>query len=410
MFRRKFANFGLVLTTSILAAGIWAFGPVMAHAKMPKEITVGTTVSESGYMAEDSIPSFKGRQLAINLVNKKGGVMLSKYNKRAPVKLIYYDDKSEPSTAVRSFQRLATKDQVDFFLSAHGSELSFAVAKIAETSKIPMTIYAGYANKIWEQGYKNIFNIGPTASQYCQAFVALVKGMPDKPKVGLIHEDGLWAKAVAGFMVKDAKSHGLDFAIVDVYPADTKDVSSSVNKVIAAGYPIIGTVSHVRNDLLVTRTILEMGVAEKFKLIYVQTATGYPSFSQTFKPEQVQGIVGTSVWASSIKTYGNQEFQTEFKKAFGEDPSWVAAIGYAGAQAMLEAIQAAGDADRGKVREAFMQKTIQTIIGDLKFKQDGTSLGSALVCPQMQNGIPEVVYPKEFATKPLIYPQPKFKK
>ena len=301
-------------------AGIIIISSGPAAADAPAKILIGTTVSESGYMAEDSIPSFKGRKLAVDLINKQGGVLLSKYNKRVPVELVSYDDKSEPSTAVKSFERLATRDKVDFFLSAHGSELSFAVAKIAETSKIPMTIYAGYADKIWTQGYKWIFNVGPTASEYCRPFVSLVNSLPDKPKVGLIHEDGLWAKAVAEAMVNFSKRVGLDFAVVDVYPADSKDVSASVNKVIAGGYPIIGTVSHVRNDLLVTRAILEMGAADKFKMIYVQTATGYPSFAEKFKPEQIEGIVGTSVWASSINTYYNKEFQADCTKKHTEKP------------------------------------------------------------------------------------------
>ena len=397
-------------TVCLFAAGVFLLSAGAAQAGAPDKILIGTTVSESGYMAEDSVPSFKGRKLAIDLVNKDGGLFLSKFNKKVPVKLVYYDDKSEPSTAVRSFQRLANMDKVDFFLSAHGSSLSFAVAKIAETSKIPMAVYAGYANKIWTQGYKWIFNVGPTASQYCQAFVNLAKSLPDKPKVGLIHEDGLWAKAVSGAMVKLGKAAGVDVTVVDVYPSDSKDVSSSINKVIAQGYPIIGTVSHVRNDLLVTRTILEMGVSNKFKMIYVQTATGYPSFAQKFKPEQIQGIVGTSVWAPSIKTYFNPEFQAAYKKAYGEEPSWVAAIGFAGAQAMLQAIKEAGTNDREAVRQAFLTKDIKTIIGDLKFSDNGTSQGSALVCPQMQNGVPEVVYPLDFATKKLIYPQPTYKK
>lgn len=376
----------------------------------PSQIKIGTTVSESGYMAEDSVPSFKGRKLAVDLVNKKGGLFLSKYNKKVPIKLIYYDDKSEPSEAVRDFLRLANKDGVDVFLSAHGSVLSFAVAKIAETTKTPMTIYAGYANKIWNQGYKWIFNVGPTASEYCTAFVKLVKSLPGKPRVGLIAEDGLWAKAVSGAMVKIGKKEGVDIEVVDVYPSDTKDVSPSINKVIAGNYDIIGTVSHVRNDLLVTRTILEKGVSSKFKLIYVQTATGYPSFAHKFDPKQIEGIVGTSVWAPSLTTFRNKEFIAEYKKAYGEEPSWVSAIGYAGAQAMLRAIKLAGSLDKEKIREVFLTKPIKTIIGDLKFKKDGTSEGSALVCPQMQSGIPQVVWPKDFATKALLYPQPAYKK
>ncbi len=408
---RKLAGF-LASSLALMALGLGGtvfFGPSHTFAQAPSEITIGTTISESGYMAEDSIPSFKGRKLAIDLANKKGGLFLSKFNKKVPVRLISYDDRSEPSTAVRDFIRMAEKDGVNFLLSAHGSELSFAVAKIAETNQLPMTIYAGYANKIWTQGYKWIFNVGPTASEYCEPFVYLVKSLPAKLKVGLIAEDGLWAKAVSEFMVKTGKKEGLNFEIIDIYPADTKDVSPSINKVIAAGCDVIGTVSHVRNDLLVTRTLIEMGVRNKFKMIYVQTATGYPSFSQRFKPDQIEGIVGSSVWASSLKTSGNTEFRAEFPKAYGEEPSWVAGIGYAGAQAMLEAIQLAGTNEREKVREAFRAQMIKTIIGDLKFRPDGTSEGSALVCPQMQSGIPEVVFPKNFMTKPVIFPQPAYK-
>jgi branched-chain amino acid transport system substrate-binding protein len=406
---KGFGCLAMGLGMALLIWGVTGSLPAPVWAQAPSEIKVGTTISESGYMAEDSIPSFKGRKLAVDLVNKKGGLTLSKYNKKVPVKLISYDDKSEPSTAVRDFIRLAEKDRVDVLFAAHGSELSFAVAKIAETNKLPMTIYAGYANKIWMQGYKWIFNVGPTASEYCEPFVNLVKGLSGKHKVGLIAEDGLWAKAVSESMVNLAKKEGLNFEVVDVYPSDSKDLSSSINKVIAAGCDVIGTVSHVRNDLLFTRAIIEMGVRNKFKLIYVQTATGYPSFSQKFKPEQIEGIVGTSVWASSLKTYGNNEFLAEFTKAYGEEPSWVAAIGYAGAQAMLEAIQQAGTIEKEKVREAFLTKPIKTVIGDLKFKEDGTSEGSALVCPQMQSGSPEVVFPKQFVTKPVIFPHPAYK-
>ena len=198
------------------------------------------------------------------------------------------------------------------------------MAKIAENNnKIPMTIYAGYANSIWTQGYKWIFNVGPTASEYSQAFVALVKSLPGKPKVGLIHEDGLWAKAVIRGDGKTwpSKRVWISKWSTGVYPADSKDVSASVSKVIAAGYPIIGTVSHVRNHLLVTRTILEMGAANKFKMIYVQTQPVQESIiCQEFNPKQIQGVVGTSVWASSIKTYFNKEFQTEYKKVTVRTP------------------------------------------------------------------------------------------
>ena len=68
-----------VISMFLLMAGIIIISSGPAAADAPAKILIGTTVSESGYMAEDSIPSFKGRKLAVDLINKQGGVLLSKY-------------------------------------------------------------------------------------------------------------------------------------------------------------------------------------------------------------------------------------------------------------------------------------------------------------------------------------------
>ncbi|HWU40628.1 MAG TPA: hypothetical protein VN203_23525, partial [Candidatus Acidoferrum sp.] len=81
---------GIGLCLSILVSGTSFWRPMDGWAQPPGDIKIGTTISESGYMAEDSIPSFKGRKLAVDLVNKKGGLFLSQYNKKVPVKLLSY--------------------------------------------------------------------------------------------------------------------------------------------------------------------------------------------------------------------------------------------------------------------------------------------------------------------------------
>lgn len=111
MLKRGPKTLAVVISVLLFMTVLMVIESRPATASEPAKILIGTTVSESGYMAEDSGPSFKGRKLAIDLINQKGGLLLSKYNKRVPVELIYYDDKSEPSTTVKSFQRLATRDR-----------------------------------------------------------------------------------------------------------------------------------------------------------------------------------------------------------------------------------------------------------------------------------------------------------
>jgi hypothetical protein len=51
---------------AFLVSGTTFWRPLDSWAQAPSEIKIGTTISESGYMAGDSIPSFKGRKLAID--------------------------------------------------------------------------------------------------------------------------------------------------------------------------------------------------------------------------------------------------------------------------------------------------------------------------------------------------------
>jgi ABC-type branched-subunit amino acid transport system substrate-binding protein len=69
----------------------------------------------------------------------------------------------------------------------------------------------------------------------------------------------------------------------------------------------------------------------------------------------------------------------------------------------------AGAADREKVRDAIAAADMTTVIGPVRFRPDGTGIVQGAFV-QWINGQQELVWPKEFATKPLAYPAPPFAK
>ena len=65
--------------------------------------------------------------------------------------------------------------------------------------------------------------------------------------------------------------------------------------------------------------------------------------------------------------------------------------------------------DRDKIRDAIASTNMNTVIGPVKFRPDGTGIVQQALL-QWINGKQELVWPRETATAPLAYPAPPFAK
>ena len=77
-------------------------------------------------------------------------------------------------------------------------------------------------------------------------------------------------------------------------------------------------------------------------------------------------------------------------------------------QVLANAIELAGSLDRTAIREAVAATDMDTVIGHVTFRQDGTGVVESPIL-QYQSGNVEIVWPSEFATADLVYPAPPFK-
>jgi len=80
---------------------------------------------------------------------------------------------------------------------------------------------------------------------------------------------------------------------------------------------------------------------------------------------------------------------------------------YACIQILADAVQRAGALDRGKIRDAIAATNMTTVLGPVRFRPDGVG-DIKVAIPQWQKGKQELVWPKEFATAPFVYPAPPF--
>ncbi|MGC9183816.1 ABC transporter substrate-binding protein, partial [Caldisphaera sp.] len=102
----------------------------------PPYILIGTLYASSGSYATSSMSEYKGLQLWAKWINQSGGIYVKQYGKKIPVKIVAYDDQSNPSTAQSLYQQLVTVNHVNVLVADFGSVLTAPAVSYANASHI----------------------------------------------------------------------------------------------------------------------------------------------------------------------------------------------------------------------------------------------------------------------------------
>jgi branched-chain amino acid transport system substrate-binding protein len=105
--------------------------PTPTPTPTKSEILIGGSFCLSGALGKSGQDFLKAIRLAISIINEEGGVYIKEWNVHLPIRLIYYDSKSDAVTATSDTERLIMIDHVDFLLGTHGSILGTAISNVA---------------------------------------------------------------------------------------------------------------------------------------------------------------------------------------------------------------------------------------------------------------------------------------
>ena len=81
---------------------------------------------------------------------------------KRPVKLVYYDDRSDKETVVKLYEKLINEDKVDVCFAPFGSTLTGAAAAITAKHGKMLIIWSAASDAIYAQGYKFIVSATET--------------------------------------------------------------------------------------------------------------------------------------------------------------------------------------------------------------------------------------------------------
>src|SRR5919198_180074 len=97
---------------AIVAAGVLANS---AAAQSGEPIKIGFAMALTGPLAANGKQALLGAKIWEETINKKGGLL------GRPVKLVYYDDQSNPSTVPGIYTKLLDVDKVDLVIGPYAT-------------------------------------------------------------------------------------------------------------------------------------------------------------------------------------------------------------------------------------------------------------------------------------------------
>ncbi|MSQ18210.1 MAG: hypothetical protein EXR39_01305 [Betaproteobacteria bacterium] len=129
----------------------WLGAMPLAVAQNP--IIIGDISSMSGPLALAGVPGRQGMIMAVEEINKAGGIL------GRPIELLVRDDKSQPEEASKHFRELAAQG-AQIILGSTGSGTSAAMSSLARELKIPFFTMVGYTRMLTEEaGHRYFFRL-----------------------------------------------------------------------------------------------------------------------------------------------------------------------------------------------------------------------------------------------------------
>ncbi|GGI18775.1 ABC transporter substrate-binding protein [Bradyrhizobium guangdongense] len=222
------------------------------------------------FAAGGSVASSVGAQIAIDLVNEKGGI--GGKTKIVPVSA---DSQSKADVAINEAERLISQEKIDIINGVYSSAHAVPMAAKVEQQKKILWITTAVSTAVFkDKNLQYVFRAQIHSDQYGQAFAGFLTehakaklGMePKDVKVALIHEDGPYGVGVAAADEAYAKEAGLQIVLKEGYSASAPDLSVLVTKLKRAKADVISHAGYNPDITLFLRQARESGL--RFKMLF----------------------------------------------------------------------------------------------------------------------------------------------
>jgi branched-chain amino acid transport system substrate-binding protein len=379
-------------------------GTAPASSAAGATIKIGAVVPTTGRYAAGGELVKNGYELAIDDINKAGGVDVN--GTKMQIELTVLDDESDATKTVQRLETLNSSNQVSAYLGGFGSDLHAAAAAVAEKNKIPYIGIAFALKKIHESGYKYLFSPFPKSPDIAKTSFDLLDSLNPKPtKVAIFAEKTDWGNELGGLWRNEIQSRGYQLVDDEQYAPGAKDFAPLIGKAKDAGAQVVLGLPNGPDGTTIVKQMKELAYTPQ-ALFLIRAPDGATWASNLAKDgDDVMLIQG---WAATVNFPGAQDMAKRYQAKYNKPAQSSVGSAYAAVQILADAISRAKSTDRQAIRDALAATDLkETVIGPVKFNPDGTGQVISIVT-QYQDGVQVAVWPKDQAAKAVVFPAKPF--
>jgi branched-chain amino acid transport system substrate-binding protein len=385
-----------------------------------KPFTIGFGMALTGGLAPNGKAALLGMQIAEEDINARGGLL------GRPVKLVYYDDQSNPSTVPGLYTKLLDVDKVDIVVSGYATNMiAPAMPVVMQHDRTFFSLLGLAVNS--EFHYPRYFSITPTGGpkpkeSFAEGFFAVAAEQNPKPQtVAVVGADAEFPRNAMEGVRAQAKQYGMKIVYDKTYPPTTADYTPIVRAVAATNPDIFFACSYPPDSVGIIRASSEIGFKPK---LYGGGMVGLQATAiKTQLGPLLNGIVVYDFWLpwAGFASDEGREFLKKYQArsaAAGVDllGYYLPPFGYSLMQVVEQAVKATGGANDEKLAESARKNTFKTVVGDIAFNPDGEWQQAQVMAVQFQgvsgNGVDQfrdpktevILWPTKYRTGNIIYP------
>jgi branched-chain amino acid transport system substrate-binding protein len=390
----------LVIAMALLVVG----GPAARSAGAPPaSAKLGAVVPLTGRYASGGAQVRVGYEFAVEDINARGGVQVG--TGRVPLEVTILDDESDPIKTVSRLEALAAQGAVTL-LGGFGSDLHAAAAAVAEKNRIPYCGVAFALHAIHEHGYRFLFSPFPKSPEIArETYRFLNASIPSdqRPRrLAIFQERTDWGRELGEIWTARSHENGYQVVLRADYTPLSRDFSDIILRAKNAGADAVFSVPTPPDGIALTRQMKELDFAPK--LIMMIRAADAASWTQSLGKDGDHVLLAPG-WHHAVRFPGVQELNAKHEQRVGRPADVIVGPAYACVQIVANAIERAGTLEPGAIRDAMATTNLETVIGPVRFRPDGTGIVPT-VFVQWQAGRQELVWPQALGAARLLYPAP----
>jgi len=404
---------------TLVASAMFA---VSGYAQNKEPIKIGFGMSQTGPLAANGKQALLGMKIWEEETNAKGGLL------GRPVKLVYYDDQSNPSTVPGIYTKLLDIDKVDLVVGGYATNMNApAMPVVIAKKKTFISLFALDVNSQFH--YPKYFSVLPTGPQTKPSFTEGVfqvaaQQNPKPTTLGLVVEDAEFSNNACEGARENAKKFNMKIVYDKKYPPNTTDYSPILRAVQAANPDVLIVCSYPLGSVGIVLAANELNYTPKIMggaMVGLQATV----FKNKLGPK-LNGIINYETWVPSEKLMAPAAafFKTYQAKAGAEgvDPLgyYLGGWGYAYINMLGEAITATKSVNDDKIADYLRKNPHKTIMGDWSYGPGGEWTKSGMMQVQYHDikagedwkgmDYQTVLTPASLATGKVIYPYANAKK